>query len=218
MVRHGGERARSNATIPTGTGPSPSNGSDEDRTRRWANSTPGPLIEAHAEETDVRKAANGDHEAFERLYRGHVGRIHGLARRMVDDQVADDLTQEVFIRAWEKLGTFRGDARFGTWLHRLAVNHILSRRQTLRRRESKRVAGEGILGRMAAPKRRSSAAAMDLEVAIGELPEGAKQVFVLFDVEGYGHEEIADMVGISVGTSKSQLHRARMLLRRTLNA
>jgi RNA polymerase sigma factor (sigma-70 family) len=176
------------------------------------------LIEAHAEETDVRKAANGDHEAFERLYRGHVGRIHGLARRMVDDQVADDLTQEVFIRAWEKLGTFRGDARFGTWLHRLAVNHILSRRQTLRRRESKRVAGEGILGRMAAPKRRSSAAAMDLEVAIGELPEGAKQVFVLFDVEGYGHEEIADMVGISVGTSKSQLHRARMLLRRTLNA
>ncbi len=176
------------------------------------------MAEAHAEETDVRKAASGDHEAFERLYREHVGKVHALARRMVDDQVADDLTQEVFIRAWEKLGTFRGDARFGTWLHRLAVNHILSRRHTLRRRESRRVEGEAILGRMAAPRRRSSGAAMDLEAAIGELPEGAKQVFVLFDVEGYGHEEIADMVGISVGTSKSQLHRARMLLRRTLNA
>lgn len=175
------------------------------------------MVEAHAEQTDVRRAANGDHEAFERLYRGHVGKVYALARRMVDDQVADDLTQEVFIRAWEKLETFRGDARFGTWLHRLAVNHILSRRQTLRRRESRRVEGEAILGRMAAPRRRSSGAAMDLEAAIKGLPDGAKQVFVLFDVEGYGHDEIADMVGISVGTSKSQLHRARMLLRRTLN-
>jgi RNA polymerase sigma-70 factor (ECF subfamily) len=137
---------------------------------------------------------------------------------MVDDQVADDLTQEVFIRAWQKLDSFRGDARFGTWLHRLAVNHILSRRETLRRRESRTLGGEGILGRIVASKLRSSAAALDLEVAIGKLPRGAKQVFVLYDVEGYGHEEIADMVGISVGTSKSQLHRARMLLRGSLNA
>jgi len=176
------------------------------------------LTPAHAEETDVRRAANGDHEAFERLYRGHVGRVHALARRMVDDQVADDLTQEVFIRAWQKLDSFRGDARFGTWLHRLAVNHILSRRETLRRREARTLGGEGILGRIVASKLRSSAAALDLEVAIGKLPRGAKQVFVLYDVEGYGHEEIADMVGISVGTSKSQLHRARMLLRGSLNA
>lgn len=176
------------------------------------------MTPAHAEETDVRRAANGDHEAFERLYRGHVGRVHALARRMVDDQVADDLTQEVFIRAWQKLDSFRGDARFGTWLHRLAVNHILSRRETLRRREARTLGGEGILGRIVASKLRSSAAALDLEVAIGKLPRGAKQVFVLYDVEGYGHEEIADMVGISVGTSKSQLHRARMLLRGSLNA
>ena len=94
---------------------------------------------ASAEATEVQRAADGDHEAFERLYRGHVGRIHALARRMTGEEAAEDLTQEVFIRAWQKLGTFKGNARFGTWLHRLAVNHILSRRETMQRRESRRV-------------------------------------------------------------------------------
>ena len=163
--------------------------------------------------TDVRRAAGGDHVAFERLYRSQVGRVHALARRMVGEEVADDLTQEVFIRAWQKLGSFRGDAQFGTWLHRLAVNHLLTRRETLRRREGRQASGEGILDRLTAPLRRSSAEALDLEVAIGRLPDGAKQVFVLYDVEGYGHDEIAEAMNISVGTSKSQLHRARMLLR-----
>lgn len=168
---------------------------------------------AQADMTDVRRAAGGDHEAFERLYRSQVGRVHALARRMVGDDVAEDLTQEVFIRAWQKLGSFRGDAQFGTWLHRLAVNHMLTRREALRRREGHRATGEGTLDRLTAPLRRSSAEAMDLEVAIGRLPEGARQVFVLYDVEGYGHDEIAEAMSISVGTSKSQLHRARMLLR-----
>lgn len=166
---------------------------------------------------DARSAADGDHAAFERLYREHVGRIHALARRMVGDDVAEDLTQEVFIRAWQKLGSFRGDALFGTWLHRLAVNLLLTRRETLRKREARAVSGEGVLERLTATRQRSSAAALDLDAALRRLPDGARQVFVLYDVEGYGHEEIAGLMGISVGTSKSQLHRARMLLRGHLN-
>jgi len=136
---------------------------------------------------------------------------------MVGEDVADDLTQEDFIRAWQKLGMFRGDASFGTWLHRLAVNLILSRRETLRRRESHRVVGDTILestaSRAIVPGLR-----MDLESAVTRLPEGAKQVFVLYDVEGYTHKEISGLMGISSGTSKSQLHRARMMLRELLNA
>lgn len=173
---------------------------------------------AYAETNDAQRAAAGDHAAFERLYRGHVGRIHALARRMVGDDVAEDLTQEVFIRAWQKLPSFRGDAQFGTWLHRLAVNHLLSRRASVRKHDARAEGGEGILERLAAPRRRSSPAALDLEGAMRKLPEGAREVFVLFDVEGYPHEEIAALVGISVGTSKSQLHRARMLLRGYLNS
>lgn len=170
----------------------------------------------HAEASDVERAARGDHEAFERLYRGHVGRVYALARRMTGEDVAEDLTQEVFIRAWQKLDTFKGNARFGTWLHRLAVNHILSRRETMARRESRRVRGEGILDRVTAPLRRDSAAALDLDTAMAHLPSGARDVFVLYDVEGYPHDEIAGLMGISVGTSKSQLHRARKLLREHL--
>ena len=96
---------------------------------------------AEPESADALRAAHGDHEAFERLYRGHVDRIYSLALRMTGEDLAEDLTQEVFIRAWKKLGSFRGDARFGTWLHRLAVNHILSRRETVRKREARRVMG-----------------------------------------------------------------------------
>jgi RNA polymerase sigma-70 factor (ECF subfamily) len=176
------------------------------------------LVPAYAETSDARRAADGDHEAFERLYRGHVGRIHALARRMVGEDIAEDLTQEVFLRAWQKLGSFRGEARFGTWLHRLAVNHLLSRRETERKRDARSVPGDRIMDHVPAPVRRSSGAALDLEEAIARLPPGAREVFVLYDVEGYGHEEIAGQVGISVGTSKSQLHRARMLLRGYLSA
>jgi RNA polymerase sigma-70 factor (ECF subfamily) len=177
-----------------------------------------PLVPASAETADARSAAGGDHAAFERLYRGHVGRVHALARRMVDEDAADDLTQEVFIRVWEKLGSFRGEAKFGTWLHRLAVNHILSRREALRRRQGRMVQGEGLLGRLTASRTRRPGVALDLESALSKLPDGARQVFVLYDVEGYGHDDIAQLMGISVGTSKSQLHRARMLLRGHLSA
>ena len=165
---------------------------------------------------DAALAAAGDADAFERLYRATVDRIHGLVRRMVGSRAAEDLTQEVYLRAWSKLHTFRGDAAFGTWLHRLAVNLVLGRRETLRRRESRFLEGEGLLegmaGRLTPPGLR-----MDFERALEHLPPRARTVFVLYDVEGYPHDEIAARLGITVGTSKSQLHRARMILRNHLD-
>ena len=171
---------------------------------------------AHFETVDVQRAAAGDHAAFERLYRDHVGRVYALCVRMVDEQSAEDLTQEVFIRAWSKLATFKGKAQFGTWLHRLAVNHVLSKRATQRKREARNAGGDSLLSRVMAPTRRSSGHALDIESAIGRLPARARDVFVLYDVEGYSHDEIAETMGVSVGTSKSQLHRARMLMRQHL--
>ena len=165
---------------------------------------------------DAALAAKGDAEVFERLYRDTVGRIHALARRMAGPESADDLTQEVYLRAWTKLGSFRGESSFSTWLHRLAVNLILTRRASARKREKRHVAGDGILetmtGRVMRPGIR-----IDVEAAMLTLPDGARDVFVLYDIEGYTHDEIGGMLGISTGTSKSQLHRARMLLRNRLN-
>ena len=166
---------------------------------------------------DVRRAAAGDARAFERIYRSTVPRIHALARRMAGEEVAEDLTQEVYLRAWTRLHTYRGDARFETWLYRLAVNLILTRRERIRRDAARQVTGDGLLGRMVG-RVRTPGARMDLEAAMGTLPERARDVFLLHDVEGYKHEEIGEMLGINPGTSKSQLHRARMLLRRYLDA
>ncbi|HEX8209959.1 MAG TPA: RNA polymerase sigma factor [Longimicrobium sp.] len=175
-----------------------------------------PLIqELHPPPTgDPALAAAGDAHAFGRLYRDHVARVHTLACRMIGDDDADEVTQDVFVRAWEKLRTFRGEAAFGTWLHRLAVNLILARRtsRSVRHgRDGGAEALETIACRPAAPELK-----MDFERAIKHLPDGARQIFVLFDVEGYRHEEIAEMLNVSVGTSKSQLHRARMILREHL--
>ncbi|HEX2188683.1 MAG TPA: sigma-70 family RNA polymerase sigma factor [Longimicrobiaceae bacterium] len=164
---------------------------------------------------DALLAASGDARAFERLYRGHVGRINTLARRMIGADEADEATQDVFVRAWEKLKTFRGEAAFGTWLHRLAVNLILARRASSATRRDRFREDDAAI-ESAAARRSTPELAMDFETAIARLPEGARQVFVLFDVEGYRHEEIAETMGISVGTSKSQLHRARMILREHL--
>jgi len=174
-------------------------------------------VPAHSDKADVRRAAVGDHDAFERLYRDHVGRVYSLALRMAGPEHAEDLVQEVFLRAWTKLDTFRGESHFGTWLHRLAVNHIIRRRSTWTKREAMRVPWMGVLGGLVAPKRRAPAEAIDLERALERLPSRARQVFVLYDVEGWSHEEVADELGITVGTSKSQLHRARMLMREELN-
>jgi len=164
---------------------------------------------------DVALAAGGDVRAFARLYGTHSARIFNLARRMTTNESAVDLTQDIFLRAWEKLGTFRGESAFGTWLHRLAVNVILARRAALRTEQSRFSDEEGVLDGVPAKPGRAELG-MDFEKAVEHLPEGAKTVFVLYDVEGYQHEEIATMLGISSGTSKAQLHRARMILRRYL--
>lgn len=165
---------------------------------------------------DATLAASGDASAFERLYRNHLARMHSLVRRMLNDEDADEVTQDIFVRAWQKLGTFRGEAAFGTWLHRLGINVILARRETLGIRRQRYVEGEATLDHL--PTRRGSPESrMDVEAAIGLLPDGARQVFVLHDVEGYRHEEIAEMLGLATGTSKSQLHRARMALRQHLD-
>ncbi|UCC72520.1 MAG: RNA polymerase sigma factor [Gemmatimonadota bacterium] len=161
---------------------------------------------------DAVLAAAGDAGAFERLYNRHVPRIHSLVRRMIGADLADEVTQDVFVRAWQKLGSYRGEAAFGTWLHRVAINVILGRRKQLGIRRERFVEGEGVVGRLSSnPK--GAETAIDFETAIELLPDGAQQVFVLHDVEGYKHGEIAQMLGISSGTSKSQLHRARMILR-----
>jgi len=164
---------------------------------------------------DAARAAAGDTRAFERLYRAHVGRIHGLVRRMLGADEAAEVTQDVFVRVWQKLGTFRGDAAFSTWLHRVAVNVVLSRRAQLGARRDRFITDDTVLETLPArPGGRTLG--LDFESAMDRLPEGARAVFVLHDIEGYRHAEIAGLMGVSPGTSKAQLHRARMLLRRHL--
>jgi RNA polymerase sigma-70 factor, ECF subfamily len=169
-----------------------------------------------ADAVEAALAASGDAHAFERLYRNHVARVHSLVRRMLNDEDADEVTQDVFVRAWQKLGTYRGEAAFGTWLHRLAVNVILGRRQLLGQRRERFLPDDSALASVAGA-RHAPELSLDFETAIARLPDGARQVFVLHDVEGYRHEEIADLLGLAVGTSKSQLHRARMALRQHLD-
>lgn len=179
---------------------------------------------SHPSDTDAALAASGDRQAFERLYRKHMNRVFSLCARMVADRTrAEELTQDVFVRAWEKLHLFRGESSFATWLHRLAVNVVLNDRKTEGRRRSRfeeeDSGGEqgmdsfvGVVGMVLAP-----GDLLDLEQAITRLPPGARRVFTLHDVEGYKHEEIAEMLGVTTGATKAQLHRARMLLREALN-
>ena len=172
----------------------------------------GPVAQGESEAADVALAAAGDRRAFERLYRLHVARIHSLARRMTGfEGDPDELTQDVFVRAWERLGTYRGEAAFGTWLHRLAVNVILNWRRSAA--AERRWIEDGVDTELLVGARVNWADSMDLEGAIARLPAGARQVFVLHDVEGFKHEEIAAMMRVTAGTSKAQLHRARMLMR-----
>ena len=163
----------------------------------------------------VGLAQAGDLRAFEALYREHVGRIHALSVRMCGDaSLADDLTQEIFVRAWERLGTYRGEAAFGTWLHRLAVHVLLTDKRATSRRLA-RVEPVGEVDGTAVD--RPGGAWLDLERALSSLPTKARQVFVLHEIEGLGHDEVAEVMGTTAGTAKSQLHRARELLRRFLS-
>ncbi|MFW6083660.1 MAG: RNA polymerase sigma factor [Gemmatimonadota bacterium] len=162
---------------------------------------------------DARLAADGDVRAFERLYRSHVDRVYSLVRRMLGEELADEVTQDVFVRAWRKVGTFRGDAAFGTWLHRLAINVVLARRRKLAIRRKRFLGDPSTVLETASPGRASPPQGPEFEAGLRELPAGAREVFVLHDIEGYKHREIAEMLGVTVGTTKAQLHRARMAMR-----
>lgn len=163
-------------------------------------------------------AVAGDELAFERIYRRHSGRIYNLAWRMLGEDHAAEGTQQVFVRAWYKLGTFRGESQFGTWLHRLAVNVFLGERGTLGTARSRFHEDDSPLELVAGGSASSSPEfELDFEAAIARLPEGYRRVFVLHDVEGYTHEEIGSALGIAPGSSKAALHRARNALRKHLD-
>ena len=167
----------------------------------------------------VENARRGDSAAFEVIYRRHRNRIYALMWRLCggDGALAEDLLQEAFIQAWNKLDSFRGESRFGTWLHRLSANVALSDRRTRMRRVKSETELEGAVERQATGDRDVRAGQrMDLERAISRLPERARTVLILFDIEGYSHAEIANIAGMAVGSSKAQLHRARSLIRKEL--
>ena len=170
----------------------------------------------------VRAAAAGDAEAFEKLYKQHYRRVYSLCLRMLENGAqAEDTTQEVFLQVFRKLGSFRGDSAFTTWLHRLTVNqalmHFRKRDVKIERTGDDEAFATVVETPLQSTRRVSLVDRISLEKAISDLPPGYRTVFVLHDVEGYEHEEIAGLLGVNVGTSKSQLHKARMKLRRLLS-
>jgi len=170
-----------------------------------------------SEKVLVRDAQAGDLAAFEQLYRQNLGRVFAVCMRMAGDaSLAEELAQDVFVRAWEKLGSFRGESAFSSWLYPLTVNVALSERRSRRRRTARVMATEDPTVFEKAVVRDTPDAGFDLDKALATLPPGARSVFVLHDVEGYRHEEIARLTGVATGTSKAQLHRARRLLREAL--
>ena len=176
------------------------------------------LAGTHDVDDVVRRAQQGDVEAFEQLYRLHFGAVYALCRRMVgDEQQSRDLVQDVFVRTWQRLPTFRGQSALGTWIHRLAVNVVLEQLRSAKR-ETLRFIDDDDNDNL--PDRASDGqldAAMDLDRALVQLPAGARSVFVLHDIHGYSHDEIAQMTGIAPGTARAQLWRARRALLRLLD-
>ena len=165
----------------------------------------------------VRKAQGGDADAFESVYRQSVDRIYALCLRMSSDPAAaEELTQDVFVRAWQKLGSFRGESRFTTWLHRLAVNLVLQDRRTKGRRGAREESVADLERYSSHARRAMTGTRVDLERAIASLPPKAKNVLVLRDIQGYKYDEIAEITGVSLGTVKAQIHRARALVREKL--
>lgn len=181
------------------------------------------LPQTPPDSTLALRAGAGDVSAFEELYRLHSPRVYSLCFRLTADAArARELTQDVFVRAWEALPDFRGDANVTTWLHRIAVNAMLMQRRSDKRRMARIGLADDDERDAEAVNRGSTppadvATAIDLERAVAELPPGVRRAFVLHDVEGYSHEEIARMTGLAAGTLRAQLHRARQLLMRTLD-
>jgi RNA polymerase sigma-70 factor (ECF subfamily) len=163
----------------------------------------------------IRRAQSGDVDAFETLYNENAGWIYALCLRLRagDRTEATELMQDVFVRAWRSLTTFRGDCAFSSWLHRLAVNTMLENARSETRREARVLPMDDTSRLPGAARGTSVELKMDMEAAVASLPRGARLAFVLHDVEGYQHHEIAEQLGVSVGTIKAQLHRARRLLR-----
>ncbi len=175
--------------------------------------------ETHDEESDlVERAQAREMAAFERLYRTHVGRVHAICLRMTaDPRRAEEMTQRTFLTVWQKLPLFRGESAFPTWVHRIAVNTVLADLRAEQRR-TQRVFGteDPAAFEIPAPGGLGAGVRLDLEQAIAALPPQARAVFVLHDVEGWQHHEIAEQLGVATGTSKAQLHRARKLLQESL--
>ena len=181
----------------------------------------GPAIKGGDEISWVEKARGGDAPAFEKLYRKYCDRIYALCWRLCgrDVSLAEDLVQEAFLRAWNKLHLFRGESSFGTWMHRLAANVALSERRIRLRRVTREISMDESVARTAIGARDiTQGLRNDLEQAISQLPERARSVLILYDIEGYKHAEIAEMTGMAVGTSKAQLHRARKMVRKAFES
>ena len=171
----------------------------------------------------TQRAAGGDMQAFEELFRKHRRLVYGLCLRMTQDVAeAEDVTQEVFVLLFRKIGGFRGEANFTTWLHRLTVNQVLMRFRKNKSRREDSLEDENVQPhesvRPASPKASQMIDRITLESAIAKLPPGYRAAFILHDIEGYEHEEVARILGCAVGTSKSQLHKARTKLRKILAA
>jgi RNA polymerase sigma-70 factor (ECF subfamily) len=167
--------------------------------------------------SDVALAAGGDYQAFERLYRRYIIRVYTLCTRLSGSRAQGELlTRDVFLRTWEELPEFRGESAFGTWLHRLAIDVVLRARKADGWDAGPEQGGSPIEGWNDVASAPHDAERPDLSQAIDRLPEGARTMFVLHDVEGYKHEEIAEMFDITVGRSKAQLRRARLLVREAL--
>ena len=165
----------------------------------------------------VRRAQDRDLRAFERLYRLHVSRVHAICLRMTADVTrAEELTQKAFLTVWRKLPLFRGESAFGSWLHRVAVNTVLADLRAETRRQRHVFATDDPARYETPPPAPPAGQRLDLEAAIAALPPQARAVFVLHDVEGWQHGEIAAQLGIAAGTSKAQLHHARKRLQEAL--
>lgn len=193
----------------------------EDAPERVVNASYAVSTEVDPNASDIelcKLATDGSLAAFEIIYQRYHRRTYSLALRMTQSQTeAEDLTQEVFIQLFRKIGSFRGDSAFSTWLHRMTVNQVLMH---FRKRSVKneRTSEDGEMPEQAVtgsvnPGKMQVIDKIALKEAIAELPRGYRNVFVLHDIEGFEHEEVARMMGISVGTSKSQLHKARLKLR-----
>ena len=173
-----------------------------------------PAVDDGTADLLIARARKQDARAFETLYREHRGRVYALALRLTRDaRSAEELTQEAFVLAWHGLPRFRGDSRFSTWLHTIAVRAHLKTQRARKRRAAREITEAELDTFGFAARRAMEGTDLDLERAIARLPDGAREVLVLYDIYGYKHREIGSMLGIAEGTAKAQLHRARKMVR-----